>query len=313
MKITHRSNSSLSDIEQKTLAHGAEEAATDGNQSAGLWFSHTPEYNGKRVGAIGACSLDDSDAASAFLSQCAEHLHTKHGCQHVIGPMNGNTWLTHRLILESNHRAPFQMESMEPWHYHDIFLNAGFEILSKYSSSSIDLTQEQRSFEKMESKLIEKGVQFRPIDPDNYEQDLEAIHALSLISFSNNFLYTPLPREVFMQNYLKTKDHIDTDMVILAEWQGALAGFVFCMPDKTAEMLDLPKTVIVKTLAVDPNAPLAGLGSMLVAKAHTIATEKGYCEAIHALQHENNSSLRISQRFGAEIFRRYALMVKSFS
>ncbi len=313
MKIAHRSDSSHNDIEKKIFAHGAEEAVTDGDQAAGLWFSHTPEFSGRRVGAIGACKLDPSDAASAFLSQCADHLYSAHGCQHVIGPMNGNTWLKHRLILESSGRAPFQMEPIEPEHYHDIFLKAGFEILSKYSSSTIDLAQKQRAFAKMENKLIEKGVKFRPINPENYEQDLEAIHALSLISFSNNFLYTPLPLEMFMQNYLKAKDHIDSDMVILAEWQGALAGFVFCMPDKAAKMHGLPKAVIVKSLAVDPGAPLAGLGSILVAKAHAIAKEKGYREAIHALQHENNSSLRISQRFDAEVFRRYALMVKSFS
>jgi GNAT superfamily N-acetyltransferase len=313
MKITHKSDPSPNDIEQSIFAHGAEEAATDGGHAAGLWFSHTPEYDGNRVGAIGACILDESDTASAFLAQCADRLHSIHGCQHVIGPMNGNTWLTHRLILESSGRTPFQMEPIEPEHYHDVFLKADFKILSKYSSSTIDLTQEQRSFTKMENKLIEKGVKFRPIDPEKYDQDLEAIHALSLSSFSNNFLYTPLPLEMFMQNYLKAKDHIDADMVILAEWQGALAGFVFCMPDQAAEMHGLPKAVIVKTLAVDPGAPLAGLGSILVAKAHAIAKEKGYCEAIHALQHESNSSLRISQRFSAQVFRRYALMVKSFS
>ena len=204
------------------------------------------------------------------------------------------------------------MEPMEPVHYYQLFLDADFEILSRYSSSCIDLTEEQQSFQHIENKLMKKGVQFRTIGFENYEKDLTAIHTLSLNSFSNNFLYTPLPLEIFMQNYLKAKDHIDTDMVILAEWQGNLAGFVFCMPDKMAEMMNTPKTVIVKTLAVDPTAPLAGLGSVLVSQAHAIAKEKGYSEAVHALQHESNSSLRISQRFDAKVFRRYALMVKSF-
>ena len=85
------------------------------------------------------------------------------------------------------------------------------------------------------------------------------------------------------------------------------------MPDQSTETTDSPKTLIVKTLAVDPHARLAGLGSILVAKAHLMAQSKGYHEAIHALQHENNSSLRISQRFNASIFRRYALMVKSYT
>ena len=312
MKITRKSDTSQNSIEQKIFAHGADLAVTDDDCSAGLWFSNTPQHQSQRVGTIGSCMLDESSKAADFLTQCATYMHSEHQCQHVIGPMNGNTWLTHRLILESNGRTPFQMEPMEPAHYYQLFLDADFEILSRYSSSYIDLTEEQQSFQHIENKLMKKGVQFRTIGFENYEKDLTAIHTLSLNSFSNNFLYTPLPLEIFMQNYLKAKDHIDTDMVILAEWQGNLAGFVFCMPDKMAEMMNTPKTVIVKTLAVDPTAALAGLGSVLVSQAHAIAKEKGYSEVVHALQHESNSSLRISQRFDAKVFRRYALMVKSF-
>ena len=313
MKIKYASDTPHGEIEAQIFAQGADEIASDGKHLAGLWFSHTPVHDGQQVGAIGACQLPDAPSASEFLTQCADHLHAKHGCKNIVGPMNGNTWLKHRLLLESNGRPAFAMEPMEPEHYLHAFTNAGFNILSRYSSSTIDLQSEQRSFKGLEDKLVKKGILFRNIKPKQYEQDLEAIHRLSLISFANNFLYTPLPLNAFMQTYQKAKDNIDIDMVILAEWHGKLVGFVFCMPDQSTETPDAPKTLIVKTLAVDPHARLAGLGSILVAKAHLMAQSKGYHEAIHALQHENNSSLRISQRFDAKVFRRYALVVKSYT
>jgi L-amino acid N-acyltransferase YncA len=68
--------------------------------------------------------------------------------------------------------------------------------------------------------------------------------------------------------------------------------------------------VIVKTLAVDPDARCAGLGSLLVDELHRIGLEKGYTEAIHALQHETNTSLKITGRHHGEVFRRYALFSK---
>jgi len=68
--------------------------------------------------------------------------------------------------------------------------------------------------------------------------------------------------------------------------------------------------MIVKTLAVLPERRFAGLGTVLVNRLQTAAREAGCTEAIHALQREDNQSLRISQRFSAEIFRRYALFSK---
>jgi len=69
--------------------------------------------------------------------------------------------------------------------------------------------------------------------------------------------------------------------------------------------------IVVKTLAVLPDREFSGLGTVLVANVHQKAKDKGFREAIHALQYEKNSSLRISQRFNSQVFRRYALMESS--
>ena len=80
------------------------------------------------------------------------------------------------------------------------------------------------------------------------------------------------------------------------------------MPDAAqAARGEAVDTVVVKTLAVDPEARGAGLGGALVRAVQERARRKGYRRAIHALMHDGNASTRISRRLGRPI-RRYALL-----
>ncbi len=298
--ITPASN--LSADQQAIFNQGASCLLTQQDMQIGVWLENTPEHGGTAIIAIGACLLDGEGAVD-FLKECIVHIGVEHPERPIIGPMNGNTWMKHRLIIESNNRPAFLMEPMEPAFLFDIFRSAGFETLSRYSSSVIDLTEVQPSFERVEKIVAKQGINIRQIDLKNFDHDLTQIYDLSLAAFSNNFLYTPLPKQAFMHSYVSAKDRIDSEFVLLAFQGETLIGFLFCMPD-----ID-PSVLIVKTLATSPDHRAAGLGTLLVAHAHQRAKDKGYSEAIHALQYESNSSLRISQRFNAVRFRTYGLMM----
>ena len=293
--------SDLTDHQKSTFAQGASYLLTRDEMQIAVWTENTPDHEGSKAITIGACLLEAKSAVS-FLEECINYIGDNHPGRSILGPMNGNTWMKHRLILETNHRGAFLMEPMEPESLLEIFERAGFEILSRYSSSVIDLRVEQTRFDKVERIVQRKGVGIRAIDMDDFESDLDKIYELSIAAFSSNFLYTPLPKEAFMYAYLSAKDNIDPEFVLLAFNGDQLIGFLFCLPDAN------PQTLIVKTLATCPEHRTVGLGTLLVAKAQQRAKEKGYTEAIHALQYESNSSLRISQRFNAHKFRTYGLM-----
>jgi len=295
--------SRLTEAQQHVFQQGACCLYVEDGHQVGVWTQHTPVHETQPIIAIGACLLESS-GADIFLRKCISVLEQEFPGRPIIGPMNGNTWMKHRLIIESGEREPFLMEPVEPESLLTVFEAAGFTELSRYSSSRIDLTDEQPDFSRVAKIVSKQGIDIRSIDEANFEQDLSNIHQLSLASFSNNFLYTPLPREAFMHSYLTTRESIDRDFVLLAWKEDILIGFLFCIPDHTEG------TLIVKTLATSPEHRAAGLGTYLVAMAQQRAKEKGYTEAIHALQYESNSSLRISQRFAAEKFRTYGLMIK---
>ncbi len=312
MKIITPESSQCNAQHNVLFAQGAGCIAQCGDLSAALWFENTPSHEGRCIATIGECELDDSRQAIDFLGDCSDYLHEEHGCRTVVGPMNGNTWLRHRLILDNNGRAPFMLEPLEPSYFSQLFEAAGFSILSRYSSSVVDLNKPTSGYANLHKRLQQRGVSLRTIDFENFEKDLSAIFQLSLLSFSKNFLYTELPEEIFVGKYLSAKDQIDPDLVLLAEVNGELVGYVFCLPDLIAQQSGNTPALIIKTLASHPDRKLSGLGTVLVEEVQQRAKDKGYVEAIHALQYESNSSLRISQRFDAKVFRRYALMAKSY-
>ncbi len=49
------------------------------------------------------------------------------GFEAVLGPMDGDTWGKHRLVIESDGRPPFLMEPHNPPHYVDAFEPVGPE------------------------------------------------------------------------------------------------------------------------------------------------------------------------------------------
>ncbi len=274
-----------------------------------LWWRDTPVMDGAHIGAIGEFEANDGEA-TAILLECAADFLREQGCRLAVGPMNGNTWRPYRFVVESNGRGPFLLEPRNAAEFPGWWETAGFSVLSHYSSSVIPLDGGGTISPALKARLERSGVKIRELDPVQYDQELRKIYQVSLRSFANNFLYTPLEEENFMDAYRKVRDRVDPDFVRIAERDGSVCGFVFGIQDLEALGRGEKPAVIVKTLAVDPDSRCAGLGSLLVDELHRIGWEKGYTKAIHALQHETNSSLKITGRHHGEVFRRYALFSK---
>ena len=276
---------------------------------AALWWSETPVHDSEQIGTIGGFAALDGESARILLDHAASRLREA-GRRIAVGPMNGNTWRRHRYVVSGDARGPFLLEPRNPPEYPVWWRNAGFTELSHYTSSVIDLDGLRVVSPVMKQRLEDYGIVIRNLDPGHYEEELKLIHALSLKSFTANFLYTPLDEADFLHAYAKVRDHVEPDFVRIAERNGTPCGFLFAIRDLEAEARGDKPVVIVKTLAVDPESRSAGLGSLLVDEVHAAAYEKGYTESIHAMEHETNTSRKITGRYGGRVFRNYALFSK---
>src|SRR5262245_56511478 len=129
-------------------------------------------------------------------------------------------------------------------------------------------------------------------------------------SLRSNLPSTPIDEAAFLVQYAPIRPHLRPELVLLAEKDRALIGYVFAIPDLLQARRGVPvDTVIVKTLAVHPDHGGLGLGSLLIARCHKAAHKAGFRRAIHALFHEDNCSGRISGHT-ASVMRRYTLFAR---
>ena len=230
----------------------------------------------------------------------------------ALGPMDGNTWRRYRLIVERGEAPVFFLEPDNPDEWPAQWMRAGFSPVATYTSAmNEDLGQEDRRTDERLVQLARDGIRIRTIDPNRIDEELRRIHRLSLAAFRRNFLYTPLGEREFVAQYHAILPFVRPDLVLLAERQDELLGFMFALPDVLqARRGSAVDTVILKTIAVHPSAAGSGLGSALMDVVQRAARQHGFTRAIHALIHESNTSRRISDRYACTI-RRYALFART--
>jgi hypothetical protein len=263
----------------------------------GIW-REAPNFEGRPTAALGAFRCDTSETGAALLRTVAEGLFEE-GFQAVVGPMDGDTWGAHRLIVESDERAPFFLEPQTPGHHPAAFEAAGFTVIARYFSAEADLDGGLARLTRP------TGLSLRPFDLSDPERELRRLHALSLAAFAGNFLFRPIGADAFLELYRPVLPALDPDLVLMAEDEGgALQGFVFGLPDLAQG--GQPDAVVLKTYA----SLRPGGGSLLADAFNANAKRKGFSRVIHALMHESNISARHSRNLGGRVFRRYALWAR---
>ena len=278
-----------------------------------LWWTSTPSIPNERLGLIGHYAADSQAAATVLITDACRRLAAE-GCSLAIGPMDGNTWRPYRFITQRGSEPLFFLETDNPDTWPQHFTSNGFSPLkSYYASLATDLNRPQPAIQMRNERLMKAEIKFRQINRDRFEDELNRIYALCLLSFSENFLFTPIFKTEFINMYLPLKPLICPELVLIAEYHGSPVGMVFGIPNYAqAERGQTIDTLIVKSLAVHPAYRGIGLGSVLFARCHSAAKDLGYTRAIHPYMIEDNISRKISAHYGRPI-RQYHLFEKELT
>jgi hypothetical protein len=258
-------------------------------------YREAPALHGLRTAALGSFECDTAERGAALIREAMARLKTE-GFGAVLGPMDGNTWGRHRLVIESDGSRPFMLEPQNPLHYVQAFDHSGLKIVSRWVSAL------RPSNIPPSDSPPPAGVRLRNFDLARAEEELARIHALSLEQFASNHFYAPISLNAFLDSYRPVLPAVAPDLVLMAENEaGELKAFLFALPNYSEG--PKPQTVILKTYA----SQVKGGGSMLANAFHERARQRGFASVIHALMHETNLSARHSDKTGGKVFRRYAL------
>ena len=274
---------------------------------ASLWWRDLPAHPDGPLGYIGHYAAADEAAGTALLTHAARVL-ASHDCALAVGPIDGTTWRSYRLVTEPGDRPPFFLEPQNPPDWPGHFRAAGFGELAHYTSALVEeIAPESPKITAAAARLESAGYRFRGLDLAAIDCELHGLFEVSLAAFAGNFLYSPIGEAEFQAQYAQILPKVDPRLVLLAEKDGQIAGYVFALPDLLeAARTGRTATVIVKTLAVHPAHAGGGIGGVLTDRVQQAAKALGLTRVIHALMHESNVSQRISHRYG-QAFRRYAL------
>ena len=251
---------------------------------------------------IGFFEVVDDINAAKFLFNKIKKYALQRGYDYLIGPINGSTWKKYRVTLPSDN-PPFLLDNYNKPYYAELFEKCGFETIANYTSSIFrNLNRDYSRFDKFEKIFEQKGVKIRRFNPNNFEHDIRKIYEVSIKSFVNNFLYTPIEFKEFYKMYEPVKKFLNPEWVLLAENEedGAIA-FIFGVDNLYNRN---EKSLIIKTLAQIPDYKYRGIGSYLTEFMHKKAKEAGYDNIIHALMHESNVSANI---LSGELYHKYKL------
>lgn len=282
--------------------------------SAAIWVNGTPGLKGKQTATIGNLQTSSLEAGQKLLEGCAEFIDAQN-IPYALGPMNGTTWQSYRLIENMGERAPFFLEYITPDYWPGMFKAAGFEKIESYRSAAVDpRTYHDPTADRFAASDIFQNLTIRNFDPAKAEEDIKKLYDFSCRNFADNVLYTDIPLEQFTAQYQKVLPIVVPDFFILAEDKNKeLAGFVFGIPDYLQKQSGGEiSTLILKTLARDKDKDLPGLGAYLAANLHARAAKAGLTEVIHALMHDDNRSRTMSDKTAGTI-RTYGLYAKAFS
>ncbi|MEM8792363.1 MAG: hypothetical protein AAGE80_12160 [Pseudomonadota bacterium] len=219
------------------------------------------------------------------------------GYEAVIGPMDGDTWHTYRLVIESEGSAPFLMEPPENAAAIEALDRSGFQIINRYFSARLPV-------EQVADGAIQEATDLRidAWDGSNPDAFFAEVHDLSCQAFAGNPFYQPISRGAFLDLYRPYVPMMRPDLIFFArDASGSAQGFLFGIPNYLER--PEPRSVILKTYA----GIRRGVGSRLSAHFHSAARRLGFENVIHALIHDDNVSAARSEALGAEVFRRYAL------
>jgi hypothetical protein len=289
--------------------------AVDDHQGAvaqcSLWWSETPPLGQQSVGLIGHYSAASDSAARMLLAASCDRLR-RAGCICAVGPMDGSTWRRYRFVTDAGTEPAFFLEPQNPPEWPQQFVLSGFSPLARYFSAlNADLPRRDPRLTEAETRLRSSGVVLRSARVSETPDVLRRMYRVACIAFKNSFLYTELPPDDFLLQYQRLLPLLRPELLLLAEQETELVGFVFAIPDILRRAADTPTdTFIVKTVAILPRRELRGLGSLLVGQVQRIGRELGFQRCIGALMHESNSLVRnLSATYGKPI-RRYTLFAK---
>lgn len=294
------------------------------------------EYFHEKRGCLGFFeSVNDTDISKALFS-AAERWLQERGMEEMQGPYNFTLYDAPGVLMDDYDAIPPVELAYNPPYYPDLFTDYGFE--KKVDWYAYNLTVEER-FPKLFYMMWEKvkrdaeakknGLVIRDVNLKKFDEEKKKILTVFNEAWSENWGHYPLTDKQWDKFALELKSIVKPEFVIIAEYEGDIAGFILSIPDANPALqkangrlfplgifrilLGMRKVDRLKTIimGVRPKYRMKGLDAYFYVETFERAKNMGYTMADMSLIVENNLSMRNAlDHMGAHIYKTYRFYSK---
>ena len=200
----------------------------------------------------------------------------------LLGPMEGDTWHSYRLITESDGSPPFLLEPVSGPHDKSAFETSGFAPVSVYVSTRARLDDAIGPA----APVHLDDVTVAAWDGRDTEALIGKLFDMSTASFGARAFFKPIDKADFLKLYEPVLPLLDPRLVLFArDREAVLSAFSSASPIGSRASGRTPSS------SRPMRAREHGVGHLLADAFHRIARDLGFVDVIHALMHVDNISL----------------------
>ena len=272
-------------------------------------------------GFMGWYECSEDQEINDFIFEATFDWFKKNNCEHVSGPINGNTWNNYR-FNETCSYPLFPGEPNQPLYYLKFWKDCDFKPCQHYTSDvpPKEIVQPMTR-EELDFLLASNNLYARNLTEEISTEYFEKLHEFYHVCFSSNPLFHAISLDEYELINKKTTAVVNSDhSFLIHDADLNIAGVFISFNDYYyslfREALDAPKEyqtkkIIIKTLSVSPQYRNKQLGTLMINFIHYQAYQNGFSQVIHALMHNQNlSSVKGKEKFKTEIIREYCLLEK---
>lgn len=196
---------------------------------------HNEIYH-ENTGFLGFFEVIEYYKVAKLLLDTVREIHAAHGCTRMVGTTSFTTNDTCGILISGFDDDPvFLMPYNKPY-YPDLLCKYGFEPLMDLSSYSLDSQKMQAFFNRplfkqIENKLAANKILFRTINFNNFRDDISGLRQIYNSSNAENWGFIPMTEREFMVMATNLRKLIPEDLIIFAEYNRKIIGFIVAVPD----------------------------------------------------------------------------------
>lgn len=193
------------------------------------------KYVGKKDGFFGFFDCENDLEIAAALFEAAQNWLKNHAVTTLYGPVNPSTNDPVGMLVDGYNQPPVAMMTYNKPYYNNLVEALGFEKSTDLLAYHLDTTTvDKRSIqlkEVLKKRFESRGITVRPINLKKFKEEVADILKVYNAAWAENTGFVPMTPDEFAYLAKDLKMILDKDFCLIAEKNGAFAGFALAIPD----------------------------------------------------------------------------------